>query len=195
MTVGLEYVQTTPSRVPEVDNRTIADRQSIALETPQIPPKGEAATTPASTAPSVLPAELSRPLRVIGDYQLLEELGRGGMELSTSAETPGRQPHGRFEARSRKPTRNRPGATMLLLDRFHTEVKAASSLDDTHIATVYEVGEFDDDPYFTMCLVEGESLGKMTQAGSLPWELAANYLLPSCAPWPSCMRKESFIVI
>ena len=90
----------------------------------------------------------------IGNYQILEEIGRGGMGVIYRA----RQRHSRrivalkrmlsFQADSQE-----------TLARFRREAEAAASLDHPNILPIYEVSEGEDGlPFFSMKFAPGGSL-------------------------------------
>ncbi len=109
---------------------------------------GEAAEGEAAPSPS-LAALHER----VGDYELLEELGRGGMGVV-------------FRARDRR--LNRIVALKLILTgqlasgaevkRFLNEAEAAAHLEHPNIVPIYEVGESGGRHFFAMKLVEGGTL-------------------------------------
>ena len=123
--------------------------------------------------------EHTAPSRTIGGYELLSELGRGGMGVVYRARqiSVGRLVALKIIQGSRfEETDDTRRA--ILLERFRTEAIAASRLDHENIATVYEVGQFGDHPYYAMRLVEGTSLDKLVQAGPLLEGRAVRYLVP-----------------
>lgn len=93
--------------------------------------------------------------RPFGDYELLEEIGHGGM---------GRV----FRARQRRLEREVAVKVLAsgglasrdFTQRFHTEALAAASLDHPNIVSVHEAGEVDGQFFSAMRLVRGGSLAQ-----------------------------------
>ena len=109
------------------------------------------------------------------DYQLVKEEARGGMGVVYQA---------------RQKSLDRIVALKMILqpqwasdeeiERFKREAEAAARLDHPHIVPVYEIGEHQGQPFFSMKYIEGETLSQKLQKGPLPPREAAELLLPVC---------------
>lgn len=90
----------------------------------------------------------------IGNYQILEEIGRGGMGVIYRA----RQRHSRRIV-ALKRIRSFQAESHETLARFRREAEAAASLDHPNILPIYEVSETEDGlPFFSMKFAAGGSL-------------------------------------
>ena len=105
---------------------------------------------------------------VFGDYELIEQIGVGGMGIV-------------FRARQRSADRIvalkliRPDQLESLherkrrewLNRFRAEAQAAARLEHENVVTVYDVGEFGGSLYYSMQYIDGESLAQIVRQNPL----------------------------
>lgn len=107
--------------------------------------------------------------RVFGDYELLERLGRGGMGVVYRA-----RQLSLYRDVALKLLAAGPWAGRDFIDRLRSEARHAARLAHPHIVSVFDVGQFDAFCFYTMRLVEGESLrerllrdGTMSQSAAV----------------------------
>ncbi|QDU89477.1 Serine/threonine-protein kinase PknB [Pirellulimonas nuda] len=95
-------------------------------------------------------------VRLLGDFRILYELGRGGMGTVFAAE--------QLSVGRRVALKILPFASLAhdkALQRFHNEVRAAAALDHPHIVSVFSAGEERGIHYYSMQLINGQTLAHL----------------------------------
>jgi WD40 repeat protein len=153
-----------------LDGRECIEHAAAPLH-PVVPSPSEMVTVPSSEGQTAAP--LGK-VRYFGDYELLEEIARGGMGVVYKA---------------RQVSLDRIVALKMILAgqlageeevrRFHQEANAAANLDHPNIVPIFEVGEHEGQHYFSMKFIDGGSLAG--QAGGKEGQRRAAELLVKVA--------------
>ena len=138
--------------------------------------------------------------RTFGDYELVEELGRGGMGVVYR----GRQISLDRTVAIKMISRGRLASNEDVA-RFQAEAEATARLDHPGIVSVYEVGQHADQPYFSMKYVQGETLSARLAEGPTvahamtkrmlhqEWEMGLDAAIDAEAQAQAiCMTTEDF---
>jgi eukaryotic-like serine/threonine-protein kinase len=102
---------------------------------------------------AALPADEPPAVKGTFNYDLLDEIGRGGMGVVYRAVQRGSQ-----RQVAVKMVLSEHSATPGAMERFRSEVEAVASLDHPHILPVYEAGEIDGMPFYSVKLADGGTL-------------------------------------
>ncbi len=164
-TIGFESAPST-DRVESPDHTiahtpTPVSHDSHTGKTPRgtfsRPVGGSRLSIPSSFGKSLLTTSGNRvaPESLVGPYEILDELGKGGMGIVYKA----RHVHlNRIVAL--KMILGGANVSEMHLDRFRMEAEAVAKLNHSNIVQVYDVGEHGGAPYIALELVEGGNLAR-----------------------------------
>lgn len=152
------------------------DEDRLAASGEFLPGMMDALLPTLDSAPEAGQADSShQPHEDFAGYELLEQIGRGGMGVV-------------FRARQRQPERLvalkmiRAGRFAAAADvqRFHAEAAAAAQLDHEGIVPIYEVGQYEGEHFFSMKLIDGPSLAERLRASAWSQRAAVETLFAVC---------------
>ena len=117
--------------------------------------------------------------RQFGSYELLEEIGRGGMGVVYRARQSEADRIVALKVIRRDRLESLPRDSQAsTMDRFRHEAQAAARLEHENIVTVYEVGEVEGQQFFSMRYVQGRSLAEILHDRPIEDRTAAGYIEP-----------------
>lgn len=163
-------------KAPEVCERLVAAGQKLDAD--------EASTIGTSVSGWVAGESTFVP-REVGPYLLLARIGQGGMGAV-------------YRARQRSLNREvavkmilaGPHASPQAVARFRTEAEAIARQRHPNVVEIYDFGEHDGQPYFSMELVEGGSLADRLDTGPLPPRQAAELVRVLAGAVESAHQKD-----
>jgi WD40 repeat protein/tRNA A-37 threonylcarbamoyl transferase component Bud32 len=159
----------TPSKPPSFNPRAPSETATLPPPVPAAALPSQPGFSETATLAPTGPATAAEINVALPGYEIVRELGRGGMGVV-------------YQARQTK--LNRPVALKMILAgshagaddvaRFQTEAEAIARLRHPNIVQVYEVGEHEGKPYFSLEFCGGGSLEKKLGGTPLPARDAAS---------------------
>jgi tetratricopeptide (TPR) repeat protein len=185
-----DYAEALAARLPNPPAASLAPPAATSDNADTVPPQPGPApsesTPPAPPAPQSPSSELTAEVAIPG-YQILGELGRGGMGVVY---------------RARQTSLDRLVALKMVLAgvhagpderaRFRREAEAVARLQHPNIVQIHEVGEHDGTPFFSLEYVPGGSLDRKINGTPLPSRQAAQ-LAETLAQGVAAAHEQSII--
>ncbi len=150
----------------------------VAEQETLIEPPGGSGTQPTAAVKAHKRFDIPQ---LLGDYELLEELGRGGMGIVYRARQ--RSVNRLVALKVIRPDRlasMNKATKQKIIERFRTEAEAAARITHDNLVTVYEVGCEAGCHFFSMRYVEGNSLSDKTRKNPADNRQAAEWIEPVC---------------
>jgi len=160
-----QYVQQLRELLPALEALAGAAGSKIEDQKSKIEDRGLSAKDRDGPSPSSIcdsPSSIFQPAsspRILGDFRLIREIGKGGMGVVYKAE---QISLGRRVALKILPFA--AGLDSRHLQRFKTEAQAAAQLHHTNIVPVYAVGCEQGTHYYAMQFIEGETLASLIRS-------------------------------
>jgi serine/threonine protein kinase/tetratricopeptide (TPR) repeat protein len=171
-------------KCPKCDTENLSDSKYCKECATPLPPSEEIPVSPTKTMKAPR-EELSTGSTFAERYQIIEELGRGGMGVVYKAQD--------TKLKRTVALKFLPPELAHILgvkERFMREAQAAAALDHPNICTVHEIDEAEGKTFISMAYVEGESLREKNKSGPLKLDEALAIILQVAEGLEEAHKKE-----
>ena len=169
--VLIEVSQERPELLSMLESMLACDDASWSDAEPGAPAQLDDLNTPSVTG-------------LIEGYELIEELGRGGMGVVYKARQ--QSPH---RVVALKMIRVGRFASHTEVQRFRSEVDAIAQLDHPNIVSIYEIGCYRGEHFFTMQLIEGGGFDQYLESSEFNEDEALDLFIKVCDAVACCHEQ------